>query len=186
MIQIINKNLIYDLEDKLLLVRKKRNYFMRNKIKFASLTKKKRKQDSFLIWDNIPYSFLILAPSLKNFHHMKNNLYQLKEGILIRKQRFFYKKGYHLKAYTNFYCYRLYMKDFLYFFNILDLILDYDMIIIGLELNANIYPVEQLIKLFRDFKIDLKFFLNVNNFDFTFLFSEYLINLNLQCQLLTN
>ena len=159
---------------------------MRNKIKFALLTKKKRKHDSFLIWDNIPYSFLIFAPSLKNFHHMKNNLYQLNDSILIRKQRFFYKKSYHLKPYTNFYCYRLYMKDFLYFFNLLELILDYDMTVIGLELNNAIYTIDQLIKLFKDFKADLKFFVNVNDFDFTFLYSEYMTNLNLQCQLLTN
>ncbi len=186
MLQIINKNLKYNLEDKLLLVRNKKNFYMRNKIKFSLLTKTKRRKDAFLIWDNLPYSFLILAPSLKEFHHMKNNLYLLNDGILIRKQRFFYKKRYHLKPYTNFYCYRLYMKDILYFFNILELILDYNMIVIGLELNENVYSIDQLIKLFKDFKNDLKFFLNVNDFDFTFLYSEYVNNLNIQCQLLTN
>jgi hypothetical protein len=186
MTHIINNELNYNLEDKLLLVRKKKNFFMRNKINFALLTKTKRRKDAFYTWDNLPYSFLILAPSLKNFHHMKNNLYQLNDGVLIRKQRFFYKKRYHLKPYTNFYCYRLYMKDLLYFFNILELILDYDMTVIGLELNDSVYQVEQLINLFKDFKSDLKFFLNVNDFDFTFLYSEYVTNLNIQCQLLTN
>jgi hypothetical protein len=78
------------------------------------------------------------------------------------------------------------MKDLLYFFNILELILDYDMTVIGLELNDSVYQVEQLITLFKDFKSDLKFFLNVNDFDFTFLYSEYVTNLNIQCQLLTN
>lgn len=186
MTHIINNNLNYNLEDKILLVRKKKNFYMRNKIKFALLTKIKRRKDAFFIWDKLPYSFLILAPSLKNFHQMKNNLYQLNDGVLIRKQRFFYKKQYHLKHYTNFYCYRLYMKDFLYFFNILELILDYDMTVIGLELNENVYSIDQLINLFKDFKTNLKFFLNVTDFDFTFLYSEYVTNLNIQCQLLTN
>jgi hypothetical protein len=53
-------------------------------------------------------------------------------------------------------------------------------------LNDSVYQVDQLINLFKDFKSDLKFFLNVNNFDFTFLYSEYVTNLNIQCQLLTN
>lgn len=186
MLKIINKDLTYNLEDKILGKFRKKSYYLRNRINFALKIKKKRRLDSFYIWDNIPYSFLILAPSLKNFHQMKNNLYLLNEGILIRKQRFFYKKRYHLKPYTDFYTYRLYMNDFFFFFSILDLILDYDMIIIGLELNEKVYSIDYLLELFNDLKSDLTFFLKVFNFDFTYIYKEYFNNLNIQCQLLTN
>jgi len=184
--KIINKDLKYNLDDKILVKFKRRSYYLRNKINFELDIKKKRRKDAFYIWNNIPYSFLIFAPSLKNFHQMKNNLYQLNDGILIRKQRFFYKKLYYLKNYTSFYTYRLYMEDFHYFFSILNLILDYEMIVVGLELNNKIYSVEEIIELFSDLKTDLKFFFNVFNFDFSYLYNEYCTNLNIQCQLLTN
>lgn len=186
MVKIINRDLTYNLEDKLILKFRKKSMYLRNKINFELKIKNKRRKDSFYIWDNIPYSFLILAPSLKNFHHMKNNLYLLNNGILIRKQRFFYKKRYHLKPYTTFYTYRLYMKSFHYFFSILDLILDYDMIIVGLELHDRIYSIEQLLELFSELKTDLTFFLKSFNYDFNYLYQEYFNNLNIQCQLLTN
>jgi len=186
MIKIINKKLTYNLEDKLLLKFRKKSLYLRNKINFSLQIKKKRKNDALFIWDNLPYSFLILAPSLKNFHHMKNNLYHINDGILIRKQRFFYKHHYDLKSYTAFYTYRLYIKDFFYFFSILDLILDYDMIIIGLELNSKIYSIEYILELFTDLKTDLTFFLRIFNFDFNYIYQEYFNNLNIQCQLLTN
>lgn len=184
--QIINHKLPYNLEDNLSLTQKKKNFFMRNKINFFLSTKTLRRKAAFYTWDNLPYSFLIFAPSLKHFHHMKSNLYQLNDGILIRKQRFFYKKRYHLKTYTNYYCYRFYMKDFFYFFSIIDLIVDYDMTIVGLELEDKVYPIEYLFPLFKNLKNDLNFFFKVNDFDFNFLYSQYFNNFNIQCQLITN
>lgn len=133
MAKIINKDLIYDLDDKIFVKFRRKSFYLRNKINFELEIKKKRREDAFYIWDSIPYSFLIFAPSVKNFHHMINNLYFLNNGILIRKQRFFYKKQYYLKNYTAYYTYRVFMNDFSYFFTILDLILDYDIIIVGLE-----------------------------------------------------
>lgn len=186
MVNIINKNLTYNLEEKLFLRFRKKSMYLRNKINFALQVKKKRRKDAFFIWDTIPYSFLILAPSVKIFHYMKNNLYQLNEGVLIRKQRFFYKKRYHLKPYTAFYTYRLYMNDLFFFFSILDLILDYDIIIVGLELKDKIYSIDYILELFTDLKTDLTFFLKIFNFDFNYLYQEYFNNLNIQCQLLTN
>jgi len=186
MVRIINKSVTYNLEDKVLLKFRKKSMYLRNKINFELKIKNKRRKDAFYIWNNIPYSFLIFASSLKNFHQMKNNLYLLNEGILIRKQRFFYKKAYHLKTYTSFYTYRLYMKDLHYFFSLLDLILDYDMIIVGLELHDKIYTIEQLLELFTELKTELTFFLKSYNYDFNYLYQEYFNNLNIQCQLLTN
>lgn len=183
--KIINHKINYIIDDKIINFKKK-SYYLRNKINFSVQIKKKRRQDSFYIWDNIPYSFLILAPSVKNFHQMKNNLYQLNDSILSRKQRFFYKKRYHLKEYTHFYTYRLYMKDFYNFFNILDLILDYEMFIVGFELNDAVYPIEEIVEIFTNLKNDFTFFLKVFNFDFTYIYKEYFNNLNIQCQLLTN
>lgn len=186
MVRIINKSVTYNLEDKVFLKFRKKSMYLRNKINFELKIKNKRRKDAFYIWNNIPYSFLIFASSLKNFHQMKNNLYLLNEGIVIRKQRFFYKKAYHLKTYTSFYTYRLYMKDLYYFFSLLDLILDYDMIIVGLELHDKIYTIEQLLELFTELKTELTFFLKSYNYDFNYLYQGYFNYLNIQCQLLTN
>lgn len=186
MIKIINNKLKYDLEENIYNTKRRKNFFMRNKIKFGLSTKTLRRKASFYIWDNLPYSFLIFTPSLKQFHHMQSNLYQLKDGILSRKQRFFYKKRYHLKDITSFYCYRFYMKDIFYFFSILELIVDYDMTIVGLELNDKVYSMELIFTLFKNLKSDLNFFFKVNDFDFNFIYSQYFNNLNIQCQLLTN
>lgn len=186
MAKIINKNLTYDLDDKILVKFRRRSYYLRNKINFELEIKKRRRKDSFYVWDSIPYSFLIFAPSVKNFHHMVNNLYFLNNGILSRKQRFFYKKQYYLKNYTAYYTYRLYMEDVFNFFTILDLILDYDIIIVGLEVEDKIYSIEYMVDIFSDLKTDVKFFLNVINFDFSYLYNEYCNNLNTQCQLLIN
>lgn len=186
MVRIINKSVTYNLEDKILLKGRKKSMYLRNKINFELKIKNKRKKDSYYIWNNIPYSFLIFAPAVKNFHQMKNNLYFLNDSILIRKQRFFYKKNYHLKNTTSFYTYRLYMKDIHYFFSLLELILDYDMIIVGLELNDRIYTIDQLLELFTELKTELTFFMKSFNYDFNYLYQEYINNLNIQCQLLTN
>lgn len=40
--------------------------------------------------------------------------------------------------------------------------------------------------LFSDLKTDINFFLNVINFDFSYLYNEYCNNFNTQCQLLIN
>lgn len=186
MIKIINNKLKYDLEEKIYNKNRRKNFFLRNKIKFGLETKILRRKASFYIWNNLPYSFIIFTPSLKKFHHMQNNFYQLRNGIMSRKQRFFYKKDYSIKDITSFYCYRFYMKDISYFFSLFELILDYDITIVGLELNEKVYSIEDLFTLFKNLKNDLKFFFKVNDFDFNFIYSQYFNNLNLQCQLLTN
>jgi len=148
----------------------------RNKNLISLNVKKYKIRKSFSTWYQLPYALLLYAPNLKYIHHMFNYLYSLKEGIIIRKARRFYKSDYNAKNITGFNCYRIYISDFYKLYNLIEEITEYNVFILGLELHNKLYTLEKFSEYFKTIKVDLDYFFNITNEfnkDFDNIFNSY-------------
>jgi len=148
----------------------------KNQRRISAILKKKKKYKSFDIWSKLPYSILIYTSKIRFFHIMENYFYKLKDGLIIRKQRYFYKKDYQQKDLTSFFTYKIYFSNFYKLYTILEEINEYEINILGVEINKILYPIEILPNYLKSIKQDLQFFLNIiNDFntDFCDIVSDY-------------
>jgi ribosomal protein L11 len=135
----------------------------KNKKRFLRKIEKEKKRIAFNIWSNLPFSLLLYTPKIKDYHYMKRFLYKLNDSIIIRKQRFFYKKNYDEKLYTNFYCYRIYSKNIYELYSIMEHVLEYNINIFGLELHKRVYSINTSFLLLKTLKNSLKNFFDIFN-----------------------
>jgi ribosomal protein L11 len=135
----------------------------KNKRRIKRVIEKKKKALSLNSWCNIPFALLIYTPKIPDFHYLKRFLYELNECILVRKQRFFYKKNYHQKIHTSFFCYRIFNFDLYKLYEIMDKILEYDISILGIEIHNKIYSLEKVPNFIKVIKKALKEFFNILN-----------------------
>lgn len=138
----------------------------RNKKKLTSKFKKKKRINSFSTWYGLPFSLLIYASNIKSFHNMCTFLYSLNDFIIIKKHRRVYINNYNQKLITGFDCYRIYCHDFLKLYDIIEDILEYEINVLGLEIQEILYPVEEIFTFLQTIKEDLNFFSNLfHNFN---------------------
>lgn len=149
----------------------RRTPIYKNKKRLLVKIKKKKTNNLLSIWSKIPFSLIIYTFNPKNFHHMSNYLYSLKEFIIIKKSRKFTKNNI-----TGFDCYRIYSQNFLKLYDNIEDILNYDVNILGIEINEQLYSLQEISKYFQTIKEDIKFLFNiVNNFntDFNNIFNNF-------------
>lgn len=149
----------------------------RNKKKITFQLKKINITNTFSLWYDLPYSLLIFVPNLKTFHHMQNYFYSLKEGFVIKKHRRVYKKDYTTKIITSFECYRIYCDDLLKLYNWIEEMVEYNIIILGLEIHNYLYPLEALANYLKTIKLDLNYFYTLTQ-EFNKEFNQIYNNLN--------
>lgn len=154
-------NLFQDYYEKYCSIRKIPSY--KNKRRVAAIVKKKNRQRSFALWYGLPYSILIYTPKIRLFHLMQTYLYKLKDCVIVRKQRFFYKKDYSKKDVTSFFTYRIYCSDIYKLYEYIEEVIEYDITILGIEIHNKTYPIEYLPQTLTTLKEDLKFFFNILN-----------------------
>lgn len=141
----------------------KKKSLYRNKKRLTLKFNKRKINNLFTIWHKIPFSLLIYVTNLRNFHNMLNYFYALKDTIIIKKHRRIYKNNYLKKNITGFDCYRIYGKNFLELYDNIEEIVNYEINILGIEINNSLYSIEYIYTYFKTIKEDLKFFFNINN-----------------------
>jgi len=181
------------MDDKLLLLNNKEiflNYFdeydekfsikkkpiYRNKDILSLKFKKKRINNSYSIWHDLPFSVLIYVSNLKLLHNMLCFLYSLNNCIIIKKHRRVNLTNINNKIITGYNCYRIYSKDFLKLYDLIEEITEYEIDVLGIEIAGKLYDLETLANSLENIKEDLNFVSNLLN-DFNTDFNKIYNNL---------
>jgi hypothetical protein len=149
----------------------------RNKKKLALKFAKKKIKNLFSMWNDLPFSLLIFISDFKYFRDMSNYLYSLHDYILIKKHRRIYIKKNNNKLITGFNTYRIYCSNFLKLYDNIEDIIDYEINILGIEINNILYPIEEISNFFKTIKEDLKYIFNILN-DYNKQFNNIFSNFN--------
>lgn len=141
----------------------KKKLLYRNKNRLALKFHKNKIRKLYNIWYDLPFSLLIFANNLKYYHKMINYFYTLKDFVIIKKHRRIYKTDIVNKNITGFNCYRIYCNNFLTLYDNMEEILEYQVNILGIEMHAKLYSIQQISIFLKTIKDDLKYFFNILN-----------------------
>lgn len=154
----------------------KKKPIYRNKEILSLKFKKKRINNSYSIWHDLPFSVLIYVSNLKLLHNMLCFLYSLNNCIIIKKHRRVNLTNINNKIIAGYNCYRIYSKDFLKLYDLIEEITEYEIDVLGIEIAGKLYDLETLANSLENIKEDLSFVSNLLN-DFNTDFNKIYNNL---------